>query len=142
MQSLHSFVLRFHSPSTGLLLIRLALGIAFLYHGWDKFTSLDQTVAFFGSIGLGAFWAYLVAFLETFGGIALILGLVTRYAAVLLAAEMAVAILKVHLSNGFSLANVGYEYAFVLLLCSIALFASGAGSYSVDARMMARKQMM
>jgi putative oxidoreductase len=123
-------VLKFHNADTGLLLLRLAVGIVFLYHGWIKLTSIDQTIGFFASIGLSAFWAYLAALIETLGGIAFILGIFTRYVAVLLAADALIAIFKIHLGNGFSIVDGGYEYVFVLLFVSIAIFVSGAGKYS------------
>ncbi len=68
---------------------------------------------------------------EFFGGIALILGVATRLAALAIAIDMAVAILAVHFKNGFFMPT-GYEYAFTLLGANICLILTGAGSFSVD----------
>jgi len=70
---------------------------------------------------------------EFFGGLMLILGLLVRPAAALLAVTMAVAIAVVHLSNGLFMANNGYEFGLALLAISVALFIRGAGSASIDA---------
>jgi len=131
MHAIHSFIHRFHNPDLGLLLLRLALGIVFLYHGWGKIGEMESTIAFFTTLGFAPFFAYLVAWVETIGGIALIIGLFTRYVATLLAIVALVALVKVHLPNGFGVSGGGYEFILVLLLGSLALFFSGAGSYSL-----------
>ena len=64
-------------------------------------------------------------------GAALLIGLLTRYAALLLAVEMVVAILKVHLAAGFFLPN-GYEFALTLLAATLTLLFAGGGKPSVD----------
>ena len=58
----------------------------------------------------------------------------TRVAALLIAGNMAVAIVTAHLANGFFLPS-GYEFALTLMLVSGALMLTGAGAYSVDARL-------
>ncbi len=131
MRSLHTFIHTFHHPDAGILFMRIAVGSIFLVHGIQKLQNLDQVVGFFAMLGLGAFWAYLVAVVETLGGLALLLGAFTRYAAVLLAAVSLVAFLKVHWENGFLVGNGGYEFVLVLFLSAIALFLSGSGRYSV-----------
>ena len=68
------------------------------------------------------------------GGLALILGLGTRIAAPLLAVDMLVALVLVHLPNGFFVSNGGVELVLLLLVASVSLTLSGAGAYSVDAR--------
>ena len=86
------------------------------------------------SIGLepGYFMALLAGSAEFFGGLALVLGLLTRPAAALSAFTMLVAIFSVHISHGLFMSNNGYEYALVLFAATLALAIQGAGRYSVD----------
>jgi putative oxidoreductase len=76
--------------------------------------------------------AILAGSAEFFGGLALILGLLTRPAAVAAAFTMLVAIFSVHISNGLFAANNGYEYALTLMVALIALAVQGGGQLSVD----------
>ena len=78
-----------------------------------------------------------VALLEFFGGIALVIGLLTRLAALGLACDMLGAILLVHFQAGFFLPK-GYEFALTLLASSIALALAGAGQFSVDSAISSR----
>ncbi len=115
-----------------LLLLRAALGIVFMAHGWPKL--FDQNAGmqqFFSDHGLPASFVYLTGVLELFGGGLLILGLFTRAVAFLLAAEMGMAIWKVHLLKGY-LAVREYEYPLVLFTACFALATIGAGFLSID----------
>jgi len=69
---------------------------------------------------------------EFFGGLGLVVGLLARPAAVVLAATLVVAILSVHISHGLFMANNGYEFALALLGGVIAVLIEGAGKFSVD----------
>jgi uncharacterized membrane protein YphA (DoxX/SURF4 family) len=69
----------FHSPALGLFMIRLVAGVIFIYHGISKLSDMPSTVGFFASLGLGAFFAWLVALVELLGGVSLILGLWSRF---------------------------------------------------------------
>lgn len=119
----------------GLTLLRLILGITFLIHGLDKFQGgIANTAAFFESLGMPGFAAYVVALVELLGGIAMILGLGTRVVAGLFAIIMAVAILKVKLAIGF-LGNgqmAGYELDFILLVISVYLALKNRTSWALD----------
>ena len=65
----------------GLLFLRVALGIIFIFHGYPKlFTSTHQTMQFFIHEGLPGYFVYIAGVLEFFGGIMLIAGLFTRLA--------------------------------------------------------------
>ena len=86
------------------------------------------------SIGLepGLLMATLAGSAEFFGGLLLVVGLLVRPTALVLAVTMAVAIATVHLQNGLFMANNGYEFGLVLLAVSVALIFRGAGSLSAD----------
>ena len=75
---------------------------------------------------------------EFFGGIALIIGLLTRPAAVVLAFTMLVAIFAVHFENGLFMSNNGYEFALSLLAMSVALAITGGGNASADRTLAAK----
>ena len=116
----------------GLLALRVALGVIFVYHGYPKLMGDTQrTAQFFASIGLAPFLVAVVGIVELFGGVLLLLGLFTRVAAALLAGTMAVAIWKVHLGKGI-LAVSEYEFAMALGGAALALATTGAGKASLD----------
>jgi len=116
-----------------LLLLRLGLGIIFVYHGYPKlFTHLRDTMQGFSHMGFPAYFAYIAGVLEFFGGLLLIFGLFTRTAGLLLAGEMAVALIKVHgiFSNPMAVDN--YQFPLMCAVGSFALAALGAGLLSAD----------
>lgn len=116
-----------------LLLVRLALGIIFLTHGYPKLAKPAAGMqAMFIQHGLPGYFVYVAGVLEVFGGGLLILGLFTRAAGLLLAVEMLVAILKVH-SGGGILAVHNYEFPLSLAVAAVALAAIGPGLISLDA---------
>jgi putative oxidoreductase len=124
----------------GLLVLRLALGIIFIAHGgqkvfgWFGGHGLDATVAGFGKMGIPAPLAYLAAFTELLGGVAVLLGVLTRLAALGLAVTMVVAMFMVHLKNGFFMngpGGPGIEYNVALLAMSLALVLAGPGRIAV-----------
>jgi putative oxidoreductase len=127
-----------HSRSIdrALLLLRVALGIVFVMHGWQKLTVFGHAgfANMLGSLGVPfpAVNAAIVIAAELGGGLALLAGAGTRVAAALLAFTMVVAIATVHLPNGFFLPT-GYEFALTLLLVNVAVVLTGAGRYSIDA---------
>src|SRR5689334_2631332 len=127
---------RSRSIDRGLLALRLALGVVFILHGWQKLTvyGIGGVSQMLGGLGvpLPAFSAVLTTAAEFLGGIALLTGAGTRIAAAIVAFNMLVALTTVHLANGFFLPN-GFEYAFTLLMANLALVFTGAGAYSVDA---------
>lgn len=120
--------------------VRVAAGVIFTAHGAQKLFSwfggygLEGTGGWMASIGLepGVLMAALAGGAEFFGGLALILGLLVRPAAVVLALTMVVAIVTVHLANGLFMENSGYEFGLALLAVSVSLAIRGAGSVSVD----------
>lgn len=124
----------------GLAALRIPVGIIFIAHGaqklfgWFGGYGLEGTAGWMASIGLqpGYLMALLGGSAEFFGGLALVLGLLVRPAAVALAFTMVVAIFSVHIDNGLFMSNNGYEYALALLAASVALAISGAGNGSID----------
>lgn len=114
----------------GLLLLRIGVGAIFIYHGWGKLTGIEGVQGFFGNIGipLPALMAWVVAIVEFFGGIMVLLGAYAKIPYLLLAAVMVVALLTVKISAGFEAARIDM----MLLLTTLALFFLGSGSYSVD----------
>lgn len=116
----------------GLLGLRMALGLIFFTHGYPKLTrSAAAMQAMFVQHGLPAQLVYVAGVVETFGGLLLILGLFTRPAALLLALEMGVAIVKVHSGHGI-MALREYEFPFALGAACLALATVGAGLISAD----------
>ena len=115
-----------------LLLLRLGLGVIFIFHGYPMlFTDARRTAEAFAHLGLPFPLSYVGGIVEFFGGILLIAGLFTRVAALLLAGQMAVAIWKVHLGKGI-LAVDQYEFALIVGLAAFALATTGAGVISLD----------
>ncbi len=120
------------------LVLRLAVGVVFLAHGLGKFGNLGGTAQLFGSMGMPAagLMAALVAAIETFGGIALILGIGTRIAAVLLSVVMLVAIVMVKAKIGLiapmGAPMPGAELDVALLAGCVALVLQGSGHLSLD----------
>ena len=125
----------------GMFFMRVVTGIIFIGHGAPKFglgseRTLAGTAEFLGSIGipLPVVSAYLVASFELVGGAFLIIGLLTRFWSAGLAFAMFIAVALVHFDAGM-FAEHGYQWALLLLACSLTLMIEGAGKLSVDAKL-------
>lgn len=124
----------------GLTVLRIIVGVIFAAHGSQKLFGafggygLAGTAQYMESIGLapGYLMATLAGGTEFFAGLALIIGLLVRPAALGLTFLSLVAIFSVHISNGLFMANNGYEFALALLGGSIAVLIEGAGRLSAD----------
>lgn len=122
------------------LVLRIVAGLIFAAYGAQKLFAwfggygLEGTGQFFDSIGLnpGYYLAMLAGAAEFFGGLALILGVLVRPAALALVFTMFIAIVTVHLENGLFMANNGYAFALTLSAMSLALVFTGAGRLSID----------
>jgi putative oxidoreductase len=124
----------------GAFLLRLALGIAMVYHGYAKvippggfhggntFSALNHHAHFVASLGLPYWLGYVSALTEFVGGILLIFGLLTRFAAFLVAVNMLVALLLVNRHHGYA----GSEYPLALFAIAIMLVVYGAGAVALD----------
>ncbi len=128
-----NFVTKMYNPNLGLLFIRIALGVVFLYHGLGKFQDMEGVVKFFSMLDLPVFLAYLVAIVEFVGGLALLLGLFVEFFASILAVVMFMAIVLAKYANGFAgmTGRPGYELDFVLLFALLGIACLGAGKFAL-----------
>ena len=123
--------------SWGLAVLRVVVGIVFAVHGYQKLFTLGihGVAGMLGQMGipLAGFFAVVVTLVEFVGGILLILGVFTRIAAAFIACDMIVAILAVHLKNGFFNPR-GFEFPLTLLASAICLMLAGGGALSLKRR--------
>jgi putative oxidoreductase len=124
------------SASLGLLVLRVVVGLIFVAHGAQKIFeyTLPGTIGSFADMGvpLPEIAAPFVAIVELIGGALLALGLFTRPVGILLAIDMIVAIVAVHLPAGLWVGEGGYEFVAVLGVAALALAFTGAGRFSID----------
>lgn len=136
------------SSSWGPLFMRLALGGVMAVHGAQKVLGvfggpgLGGWVGFMGKMGYPPVYGYALALGEFFGGLALIVGLLTRLAAIGFVAEMSAVIKVVHFKNGFFMnwgsaagKGEGYEYHLLAVGLALGLLALGGGALSLDHRL-------
>ncbi len=116
----------------GFFILRVVLGVIMVVHGYHKvFGGLHHHAQFVASLGIPAWLAYVSSFTEFLGGIALIVGVLTRFAALAVCIDLCVAIAKVHWHNGLT-GQGGFEFPLSLAAIAFALIFTGAGSISVD----------
>ncbi len=119
----------------GLTILRIVVGIVFLMHGGQKLfvSGFHATAGYLHHLAIPypLVMAVILTLAEFLGGIALIMGLFTRWVAAALAIDMTVALVKVHLHGGF-FAPSGFEYVMVLLAANLCLAISGPGMLAVD----------
>jgi putative oxidoreductase len=121
-------------------LLRAACGAFLLPHagqklfGWFGGYGLAGSAPFFDKLGLspGYGWALAAALVEGVGGVLLILGLLTRLAALAVIALMAVALLQVHLANGFFWTSMGWEFPAFWGVVAFVILLRGGGELSLD----------
>jgi putative oxidoreductase len=117
----------------GLLVLRVALGAAFVFHGYPKLSNPAHALKAFPSYGFPGYFAYVSGLLEVFGGGLLIAGLFTRGAALLLAIEVGFVLGRTILPSAGIYEFGRYEMPLLLGAMSIALVTTGAGLISFDA---------
>ncbi len=132
------------SDDIGAFVARITLGVVMLPHGLQKLLGLfggggfSGTVEFFVSSGIPAFVAILIIIGESFGAIGLILGFLSRLAALGITVIMLGAIVTVHLQNGFFMnwggtaAGEGFEYHLLAVGLGLIVLIKGGGIWSVD----------
>lgn len=113
------------NSDTGILVLRIGVAAVFIMAGWMKISNLTQTVALFGSMGMGAFWAYVASFGELIGGILVLFGVFTRIGALILAVVMGVAISLTYKDMAMVMTP------FVLFVSNLSLILSGGGRFSL-----------
>ena len=136
----------FPTPARALaiLVFRVAVGVVFFAHGWQKLFSngIDGTAAFFDQVGVPAATpaAWSAAVVELAGGAALILGLTVPVAGLLLLVDMIGAFVFVHASAGLFSDQGGYELVLVLGAAALLLAVLGAGRFSADGLLTGRRR--
>jgi len=132
------------SNDVSLTLLRLVLGVVFFAHGAQKMLGwfggygFHGTMGFIQHMGFPAPVAFLVICTEFFGGLGLIVGLLTRIAALGIGVDMIGAVLIVHLPNGFFMnwagnqKGEGFEYHLLAIAIAATLLLRGAGKFSAD----------
>ncbi|MET3321641.1 UNVERIFIED_ORG: putative membrane protein YphA (DoxX/SURF4 family) [Peribacillus simplex] len=119
----------------GQVFLRIILGLTFFIHGVSKFQGgIGNTAGFFDSLGIPGFIAYVVAFIELVGGLAVIVGFGTRIVSILFVVIMLGAIFTAKLPAGF-LGNgqtAGYELDLALLAMSVYLACANRSLFSLD----------
>ena len=126
-----------YAADTGLLILRLCLGITLSLHGFNKFFGggrIPGTARWFESIGMkpGTFHARIAATTEVLAGLGLAAGLLTPIPAAGFVALMLTAAWTVHRPNGFFIVKEGWEYNLVLAASAVAVATIGAGQFSLD----------
>lgn len=113
-----------------ILIARLTIGVLIAYHGYEKLVSFDTyAVQFPDPLNIGSVLSLrLVVFSEFFGGLGLILGVLTRFFAFSLLLTMVVAVFIVHAQDIFQMK----ELAIIYMLISVSILVSGGGKYSLD----------
>ena len=127
------------------LVLRLFLGVVFFPHGMQKLFGwfggygFSGTMGFFtGTLGIPAVFAVLAILAEGLGSLGLLTGFLTRIAALGITITMTVAMLMVHLKNGFFMnwtgkqSGEGFEFHLLAIAIGIALIIRGGGKWSVD----------
>ena len=124
------------SNSVVLLIARVLLSVMFIMAGLQKFTGIEGTAGYIGSVGLPApgALAWLSAIFETLAGIAILIGFQTRIAAILLALFCLFTALMFHFDFADQVQMLFFMKNVTIAGGFLALYASGPGSISVDAR--------
>ena len=129
-----------------LMMLRLAVGFSMVYHSWGKvypsdglqhaiqhghlLASFEHFNDFVASLGLPRWLGYVSTVTEFFGGLFLILGLLSRFWAFMVAGNMVVALITVNRHHGYA----GSEYTLAIIVMAFMIFTAGSGALSLDRR--------
>jgi putative oxidoreductase len=119
------------------LILRVVTGAIFLLHGWQKLEmGVPGVTGFLGSLGfpIPGFFAIVLIAAEILGGLFLILGLFTHWAAKITAFVALVALLTVHIGNGFYASEGGYEFILLILAAAVSVMITGPGKWALDSK--------
>jgi len=132
--SFKMYPLTFLYDTWPVLILRVALGVILIAHGWPKLRDLKATAKGFEAMGFkpGSLFGTLAAILEFFGGIALILGFFTTCVAALLGVQFIVILFWKWAKKMPLVGAGGWEFDLLILAALIALFSLGAGAFSLD----------
>lgn len=123
-------------------ILRLATGAVFAMHGYQKLTTMGVpgVSGFLGGLGFPAadLFAVILIAVELVGGLMLIFGAFTHWVSKLMVIISVVALLLVHIGNGFFVSDGGYEFILLLLAASISLMITGGGRWSLDKTLLKR----
>jgi len=122
------------------LILRLFLGFVFMMHGSQKLLGafggggVSGVAGMMGKLGIepSLLWAWVVSITEFVGGVCLFFGFLTRFWAAGLVIDMAVAVVKVHLVNGFFVGKNGVELPLTFGVIALVILLTGPGSMSMD----------
>ncbi len=117
----------------GLLVLRVALGASFIFHGYPKLSDPAHALKAFPAYGFPSYFAYISGILEVFGGGLLIAGLFTRGVALLLTLEVGLVLSRTIIPSVGIYAFGRYEMPLLLGAMGLALVTTGAGAISIDA---------
>ena len=125
-----------------LTMLRLVVGVAMLIHGWDKLIpsgglhrnhllgGAEAFTRYVATLGLAYWLGYVSLVSEFLGGLCLILGILTRFWALLVTGDMLVAIVMVDIHRGYG----GCQYSLAMLVMAFMLLVAGSGAASLDRR--------
>lgn len=122
-----------------LLALRIGVGVELVVHGWPKIKSRDTIAGFTGQLGMkpAMFWAWVAALVEFFGGLALLIGLLTRPAAFFVTIEFLIIAFylkprKMKVPFTTPQGQAGWEWDWLIMWMGLALLLAGSGAYGLD----------
>lgn len=119
---------KYKNPDLAILILRIFLGVVFVFHGFLKLQNVEGARGFFEIVGLAPWLAIFVGIVEILAGLSMILGYGTMFAAIAIAVIMIFAIIKVKYPMGGLVAG---ELEASLILAALTIYLTGPGKYSL-----------